>query len=194
MPPSVLSAFLVFTFITAFTPGPNTILALSVGARRGFRGSTPLLLGIGCGFLGVMLLCGALTFSLSSLSPSFLKIMRIAGFLYILWLAWKIAASASKDADANADAGFLAGFLLQFLNVKVLLYGLTAYAGFILPCDTSLSALLAGAFFLTLAGSAGTAVWALAGSFLQRFFRRHARMANYVMAALLICCAASLLL
>ena len=37
MPASVLSAFFVFTFITAITPGPNNILALTTGGRAGFR-------------------------------------------------------------------------------------------------------------------------------------------------------------
>ena len=43
MPASVLSAFFVFTFITAITPGPNNILALTTGGRAGFRGSIPVL-------------------------------------------------------------------------------------------------------------------------------------------------------
>ena len=60
MTASSLSAFLAFTLITAFTPGPNTILSLSTGVQRGFRGSVPVLLGIGAGFLCVMFLCGAL--------------------------------------------------------------------------------------------------------------------------------------
>lgn len=79
MPASVLSAFFVFTFITAITPGPNNILALTTGGRAGFRGSIPVLAGICGGFFCVMAICGVLSFSFSVLSASFLQIMPISG-------------------------------------------------------------------------------------------------------------------
>ena len=62
MPASVLSAFFVFTFITAITPGPNNILALTTGGRAGFMGSIPVLAGIYGGFFCVMAICGVLSF------------------------------------------------------------------------------------------------------------------------------------
>jgi cysteine/O-acetylserine efflux protein len=117
MPPSVLSAFLVFTFITAFTPGPNNILALSVGSRCGLKGSAPVLAGICSGFFCVMLLCGVLVFSLSSLSEQFIEIMKYVGCLYIVWLTWKIATARQKEEEnPNSATGFMTGFILQFVN------------------------------------------------------------------------------
>ena len=86
MPASILSAFLLFAFIAAFTPGPNTILALSMGTRHGFRGCFRLLAGICCGFFCGMVLCGILTFSISTLSASFIRLMKYVGCLYIVWL------------------------------------------------------------------------------------------------------------
>ena len=194
MPVSVFSAFFVFTFITAITPGPNNILSLSTGSRKGFRGSLPVLAGICAGFFCVMFICGLLSFSFSARSPLFIRVMRYAGCLYILWLAWKIA-TAKPDADdaAEAGAGFMTGFVLQFVNVKIMIYGMTAYSAFILPYYDSFAALLAGMCFLALMGSAGTVVWAVAGAVLQRLFRQHARLMNILMALMLLACAWSLL-
>jgi len=151
MPASVLSAFFVFTFITAITPGPNNILALTTGGRAGFRGSIPVLAGICGGFFCVMAICGVLSFSFSVLSASFLQIMRYIGSAYLLWLAWKTAMpKAGGNSDGRADAGFMTGFVLQLVNVKIMVYGMTAYSAFILPHHDSVAALLAGMCFLTM--------------------------------------------
>ncbi|EEB34204.1 translocator protein, LysE family [Desulfovibrio piger ATCC 29098] len=194
MPASVLSAFFVFTFITAITPGPNNILALTTGSRAGVRGSIPVLAGICGGFLAVMAICGVLSFSFSVLSASFLQVMRYVGSAYLLWLAWKTAMPKAGDSHGgHAGAGFLTGFVLQFVNVKIMVYGMTAYSAFILPYHDSVAALFAGMFFLTMMGSLGTVVWAVAGARLQGLFRRHARMTNWLLGAMLVGCALSLL-
>ena len=193
MPLSVLSAFLVFISITAFTPGPNNILAMSAGIQRGFRGSLPILAGICCGFFGVMLLCCLLVTSLSVLSERFVSVIKYAGCLYIAFLAWKVAFARPAEGEQQARAGFWAGCILQFVNIKVIIYGMTAYSGFILPYDDSALTLIAAMCVLTLFGSAGTVAWALAGSLLQRFFRAHARLVNAVMGVLLLACIGPLL-
>lgn len=100
MPASVLSAFSVFTFITASRPAPTTSWLLRRGGRAGFRGSIPVLAGICGGFFCVMAICGVLSFSFSVLSASFLQIMRYVGSAYLLWLAWK---TAMPKAGGNSD-------------------------------------------------------------------------------------------
>lgn len=184
----LLPAFLAFTFITAFTPGPNNILALSTGVRKGFRGALPVILGICAGFLCVMLLCGLLVFSLSALSPAFMTAMKYAGCLYIVWLAWHMVASKDSKNAENSGADFMTGCILQFVNVKIMIYGMTAFSGFIFPWHRSPATLLAGMVVLTLIGAAGVVTWALAGAVLQRFFRNHAALVNAVMAVLLLAC------
>ncbi|GDN23621.1 cysteine and O-acetylserine exporter [Escherichia coli] len=54
MTPTLLSAFWTYTLITAMTPGPNNILALSSATSHGFRQSTRVLAGMSLGFLIVM--------------------------------------------------------------------------------------------------------------------------------------------
>ena len=116
------------------------------------------------------------------------------GSAYLLWLAWKTAMpKAGGNSDGRADAGFMTGFVLQFVNVKIMVYGMTAYSAFILPHHDSVAALLAGMCFLTMMGSLGTIVWAVAGASLQSVFQRHARVTNGLLGAMLVGCAWSLL-
>ena len=125
MTPTLLSAFWTYTLITAMTPGPNNILALSSATSHGFRQSTRVLAGMSLGFLIVMLLCAGISFSLAVIDPA-------AG--YIVWLAWKIATSPTKEDGLQAKPiSFWASFALQFVNVKIILYGVTALSTFVLP-------------------------------------------------------------
>lgn len=192
---AVLSAFLTFTFITAFTPGPNNILALRSGSRYGFRGSATIIAGICAGFLCVMIICGTTAFSLSVLSDRLITVMKYVGCAYIIWLAWKVATASTTDSDtAQARIGFLSAFILQFVNIKIIIYGLAAFSGFVLPYYGSYLAIIGFILVLTMIGSAGVLAWVLVGSALQRFFVRHARMTNTVMGIMLLGCAVSLLL
>lgn len=196
MPASVLSAFLTFTFITAFTPGPNNILALNSGSRLGFRRSAPVLSGMCAGFLCVMLICGVTAFSLSALSDRLVDVMKYVGCAYIVWLAWKVGTAKPEEGGnerAAAKAGFLRGFVLQFVNIKIIIYGLAAFSGFVLPYYSSYLAMGGFTLVLTLIGCVGFLAWALTGSALQRFFMRYARAANITMGVMLLACAASML-
>lgn len=69
MTPTLLSAFWTYTLITAMTPGPNNILALSSATSHGFRQNTRVLAGMSLGFLIVMLLCAGISFSLAVIDP-----------------------------------------------------------------------------------------------------------------------------
>lgn len=57
MTTTLVSAFLTYTLITAMTPGPNNILALSAANQHGLRRSSRVLAGMSAGFLLIMLLC-----------------------------------------------------------------------------------------------------------------------------------------
>lgn len=73
MTPMLLSAFWTYTLITALTPGPNNILALSAATAHGFRQSIRVLAGMSLGFLVVMLLCAGSRFPLRlSIRQSFI--------------------------------------------------------------------------------------------------------------------------
>lgn len=79
MTPTLISAFLTYTLITALTPGPNNILALSSVTAHGFRRSMRVLAGMSLGFVIIMLICAGLTFTLVSLDEGITSLLRWVG-------------------------------------------------------------------------------------------------------------------
>lgn len=190
MTPTIISGFLTYTLITALTPGPNNILALTSVNQYGFKRSLRTLAGMSAGFLVLMLACGIFTYSLISILPSATRWLVWAGAAYILWLAWKIANSSPATSDtATKPLSFWLSFWLQFANVKIILYGITALSAFVLPYTQNVLWVTAVSVLLAIIGSIGNFVWALAGHVFQSLFRRHGRLVNRILALLLVYCA-----
>lgn len=190
MTTTLFSAFWTYTLITALTPGPNNILALSTVTSHGLRQSSRVLAGMSLGFLIIMLLCAGIAFSLATLDPALIHILSWAGAAYILWLALRIATSPPTDAAVQSrPVSFWASFGLQFVNVKIMLYGITALSTFVLPHTRELVWVVGISLLLAAIGSLGNLCWALAGHLFQRLFRRYGRELNIILALLLVYCA-----
>ena len=190
MTPTIISGFLTYTLITALTPGPNNILALSSVNQHGFRRSLRVLAGMSAGFLVLMLVCGIFTYTLISVLPSLTNWLVWIGAAYILWLAWKIAnSSPAADDSSKRPLSFWLSFWLQFANVKIILYGITALSAFVLPYTQNILSVTAVSVLLAVIGCLGNLVWALAGHLFQSIFRQYGRLVNRVLALLLIYCA-----
>lgn len=187
--------FLIYCFITAYTPGANNLLSMSNAIRLGFRRSVRFNLGILAGFAVIMSVCTAFSATLYSFLPKVKVVMQILGAAYMLYLAWKVWKSSSElSADGGREACFLSGMVLQFANPKIYIYAVTAMSLYILPVYHSAAALIGFTVILTIIGASGSFVWALSGAAFCRFFSRHTRMVNTIMALLLIYCAVALFL
>ena len=81
---------------------------------------------------------------------------------------------------------------LQFVNPKVILYGITAFSSFVFPWTDSPFAVIFFIGLLSAIGFAGTCCWALCGSAFQRLFNTYRTPLNSLMALLLVWCAFSL--
>ena len=186
--------FLIYCFITAYTPGANNLLSMSNAIRYGFRRSIRFNLGILAGFSIVMTVCTVFSTALYSFLPKVKIVMQILGAAYMLYLAWKVRKSSSRlETDAGQDISFVSGMLLQFINPKIYIYAITAMSLYILPAFHSPGALAGFTVVLSLLGASGSFVWAMFGAAFCRFFSRHSRAVNTVMALLLVYCAVSLL-
>ncbi len=189
MTPTLISAFLTYTLITALTPGPNNILALSSVTSHGLRRSLRVLAGMSVGFIITMLICAALTFSLVELDSRFTLVLGWIGAAYILWLAWQIAKSKPATGTPSVEpVGFWASLGLQFVNVKIILYGITALSTFVLPVTREPVWLISVSLLLAAIGALGNLCWALAGHLFQRLFLLYGRQLNWMLAALLGLC------
>ena len=49
------TALIIFAFVTSITPGPNNLMLLASGVNFGFVRTIPHMLGIGGGFLSLLL-------------------------------------------------------------------------------------------------------------------------------------------
>ncbi len=178
--------YLPYAFIIAYTPGPNNILALNAVSRKGMREGKRTLMGISIGFFLVMTISAIGCLELSQFMPRFAWIMKYIGSAYILWLAFHILIGKSKDQTNVKNNDFWSSFLLQFINVKIILYAITIYTGYILPNTNSKLLLSFSVILNTLIGISGCITWALAGHLLQKQYIKYYRIMNAVMAMVLI--------
>ncbi len=188
-----LPSFLIYIFVTAYTPGPNNIMSMSNASRFGFKRSFPFNLGILAGFAIVMPFCSIFSATLFQYIPKVKIFMLVLGAAYMLYLAWKTYTSSSDLGISESKEGsFLAGMLLQFVNPKIYIYTITSMSAFILPVYDSPWILLGFALILSFVGFTGTVLWSLFGSVFCRLFSEKAKAVNTVMALLLVYCAISL--
>ena len=112
MPMAVLSNFLIYCVINAFTPGPGNILALNTVTNYGYKKGKPLFFGIFAGYYVVQILCAIFVYGVNSLLPNVMEVMKYIGAAYILWLAIHIVFSKQSTENAEQSASFLKGFRL----------------------------------------------------------------------------------
>lgn len=142
------------------------------------------------GFIITMLICAALTFSLVELDSRFTLVLGWIGAAYILWLARQIAKNKPATGTPSVEpVGFWASLGLQFVNVKIILYGITALSTFVLPVTREPVWLISVSLLLAAIGALGNLCWALAGHLFQRLFLLYGRQLNWMLAALLVYCA-----
>ena len=114
-----LAAFLGVALVhlmAAISPGPSFVLSVRTAAAEGFRTAALLALGFGigaCVWAGAALLGLALLFEMA---PVLLTGMKVAGGLFLVWIAWNLARHAREPmpvvAPGAAPRGALASVRL----------------------------------------------------------------------------------
>lgn len=193
MPFNILISFLIYCVINAFTPGPGNILALNTVANYGWKKGRPLFFGIFAGYYSVQIICALIVYGVSTFLPSVLGIMKYIGAAYILWLAIHIAISKPEIGSSDKSASFMKGFMLQFVNVKIYLFGITALTGYITDYSTAFGILLLFELFIATIGSVATLTWIGMGMLIQSFYIKHFRIINIILSLSLLECVYSIL-
>jgi threonine/homoserine/homoserine lactone efflux protein len=176
-----------YCFLMSSTPGPNNMMLTASGANFGYRGSLPQILGINAGgFVQTFVTCLGLG-ALFTAWPPLHGALRIAGALYMLWLAWKLTGAGLSEAPAPQPVSFVQGALFQAVNPKSWVKAVTLASVF-MPADLSapLGALLVATIGL-LIGFPCISMWALFGVAIRRWLTdaRRRRMFNAIMGAAL---------
>ena len=195
-------SFFIYSVLTALLPGPNNILALNSVMKIGFKKTQILLYGIYAGFTFVIFRSAICTELILNSYSGVLEFLKYVGVIYLLYLAWIVARSKPVQLDAVAAEQeelpqsrlFWKAFFLQLVNVKIIIYGITAFSNFIFPQFEDFRMTLVFAVFLSAVGCTATWIWAFAGDKLALFLNKYARTVNLLMALLLVYCAISLVI
>lgn len=193
MPGYVLTNFFLYAIVNAFTPGPGNILALNTVTNYGWKNGKRLFFGIFAGYYAVQMICAIFVYGVGAFLPDALQVMKYIGAAYILWLALHIAFSRPEASADTGSASFMKGFLLQFVNVKIYMFGITALTGFIAPYSTALMVLIGFELLIATIGTIATMTWIGVGLLIQKVYLNHYRIINIVLALTLGECIWSML-
>ena len=115
MHPEIISISL-FWFVTAFTPGPNNIVASYSGFNFGVIKTIPHILGVILGFTTLVFLLTIGLINVFKLYPIIQEILRYLGTGFLVYLAYKISFSQfSENKQKENPVKFIETFLFQFL-------------------------------------------------------------------------------
>lgn len=187
----LLLALAGFAFVSSITPGPNNMMLLASGVNYGFLRSIPHMLGVGFGFVAMLLIVGLGLGQVIMGNPGVHLTLKVASVAYLLWLAWKIATSGPVAIDGAQGSSrpmtFLQAALFQWVNPKAWAMALTAVAAYTQPTNYMQSLLMVGIVF-GLVNIPSNATWTGCGVALGRVLRdpRHVRIFNVTMAVLLV--------
>ena len=133
MPLSELTALLLLSTVTSFTPGPNTTVSTAMAANFGLRRAMPFVCAVPIGWGLLFSLCAAGLGAVVLAVPLLRLGVQGLGMAYLLWLAFKLAGTKSlAQTDAGVLAvGFRQGVLLQFVNIKAWMLALTVVGGWL---------------------------------------------------------------
>lgn len=190
-----LLPLMTYCFVMSSTPGPNNVMLATSGAKFGYRGALPQILGqTSGGAVQTFVTCLGLG-SVFVAYPVLHPLLRVSGALYLVYLAWKLSASALGEARDSKPLTFVQAALFQAVNPKSWVKSITLASVF-MPVGLSapVGALLVSVLGL-LIGLPSASLWALFGVAIRRLLTdpRKQRLFNLTMGAMLVGLAVSFL-
>ncbi|MCE4553482.1 LysE family translocator [Roseateles cellulosilyticus] len=167
--------------LMAVTPGPNMIYLISRALCQGRKAGVLSWLGVVLGF-GLHMVCAALGLTALFLAvPLGYEVLKFAGGLYLLWLAWQALRPGARSpfeprpmAMERPARLFAMGLLTSVLNPKVAMFYLSVLPQFVVAKDGAVLAqsLMLGATQVGIGASVNLAVTLFAAG-MVRWFARH---------------------
>ncbi len=127
----------------AITPGPSLAIVLkhTISNGRAHGVATGIAHGLGVALYAVLTVLGMAI--LIKETPWLFNIIKYAGALFLLWLAFKAFTAKSslgkieqKAEKTSIKQSAVEGFLIAFLNPKLAIFFLALFSQFITPTDT----------------------------------------------------------
>ena len=188
MHPEIISIAL-FWFVTAYTPGPNNVVASYSGFNFGITKTIPHILGVTLGFTSLVLFLSIGLINIFKLFPTIQVVMKYLGTLFLIYLAYKIAFSATTNETKKENpVKFIETFLFQYLNPKGVTVAIIVVSTYVELGENYISyatqiVMLAFLFSIT-----SITLWTFVGKFLRKFATndKFIKYFNYVMSVLLL--------
>lgn len=151
-----LITFIVASILLGFTPGPDNIFVLIQSALHGRKAGIIVTLGLCTGLVGHTL---AVTFGLAvvfQVSAVAFTVLKIAGAVYLIYLAWQAFTAASKKLGIESQPKltlwqlYQRGILMSSTNPKLAIFFLAFLPQFADPDKGSISLqlLILGGIFI----------------------------------------------
>ena len=188
MHPEILSIAL-FWFVTAYTPGPNNVVASYSGFNFGFRKTIPHILGVTLGFTSLVLFLTIGLINVFKLFPIIQIVIRYLGTIFLIYLAYKIASSTTVDETKKENpVKFIETFLFQYLNPKGVMVGIIVVSTYVELGENYLNYATQVVALAFLFSSTSITLWTFIGKFLRKFATndKFIKYFNYVMSMLLL--------
>ena len=188
MHPEILSIAL-FWFVTAYTPGPNNVVASYSGFNFGIAKTIPHILGVTLGFTSLVIFLTIGLVNVFKLFPVIQIIIKYLGTLFLIYLAYKIASSSNSDETQKENpVKFIETFLFQYLNPKGVMVAIIVVSTYVELGENYINYATQVVFLAFLFSSTSITLWTIIGKFLRKFATndKFIKYFNYAMSGLLL--------
>lgn len=187
---SLIVSYAVYVLATVGTPGPNNIMLASSGANFGLRRSVPHVLGVGLGFMFMLVVVGFGLGQVFVSYPIIHDVLRYVGAVFLLYLAFKIATSKNKSTKGEGTGKpltFIQAAAFQWVNPKAWVMVVGAIATFISVDGDKFIELGIMVLVNVVVGFPLIFGWCLFGQEIGRFLKSESafKIFNYTMGGLL---------
>ena len=188
MHPEIVSIAL-FWFVTAYTPGPNNVVASYSGFNFGIVKTIPHILGVTLGFTSLVLFLTIGLINVFKLFPIIQTIMKYLGTLFLIYLAYKIGTSRTADDTKKENpVKFIETFLFQYLNPKGVTVAIIVVSTYVELGENYMNYATQVVLLALLFSSTSITLWTFIGKFLRKFAtnEKFIKYFNYAMSCLLL--------
>ena len=188
MHPEIVSIAL-FWFVTAYTPGPNNVVASYSGFNFGIIKTIPHILGVTLGFTSLVLFLTIGLINVFKLFPIIQVFMKYLGTIFLIYLAYKIATSDTSDETKKDNpVKFIETFFFQYLNPKGVTVAIIVVSTYVELGENYINYATQVIILALLFSSTSITLWTFIGKFLRKFAtnEKFIKYFNYAMSGLLL--------
>ncbi len=183
-----LLSLAAFAFVASITPGPNNLMLMASGTNFGFQRTIPHMLGVGLGFVFMVMVVGTGLAELFDRYPLSHTVLKIVSTVYLLYLAWRIAGATAPGTTKATGVPFTfwQAAAFQWVNPKAWAMALSAVS--VYSTSHAFGEIIVISIVFGLINLPSVSSWTLLGQGMRRFLNQPVRLLwfNRTMAVLLV--------